>query len=297
MSAGRHFLTMPYDLLNGGATDKEEAEGKGKAVDEAAEKAAGVEGEPDGTGQTPTDKQGGAEHQQDLAAEGLVNSSSGAVAKEGEPRPMTSSFKNTGFDSRTVGRAQPKNGGAHLGPTKYNANYYSIIPTPRQIANFPRQLKRPPLLANRSRDPGPGHYDPPRTADGAPVKPPSRVRRRSDYPNTRAFAHQKGREEFTQVHDTRPTTAPIVVHSSTALPFSHAATQVPYAPVAALQAMQSRRQSTAPQRLQGSAPSSPHASIMSATWASQQLRSPAVSSQRPGTVSGHLCGCWHGYVV
>ena len=290
MSAGRHFLTMPSDLLNGGSTAKEPAEEKGKSaeatVDEAAAKAAGAEGEPDSPGQTPADKQGAAgAEQQDAAAGGLVNSPSGAVSKEGDPRPMTSSFKNTGFESRTVGRSQPKNGGAHLGPTKYNANYYSIIPTPRQISNFPRQLKRPPLLANKSKDPGPGHYDPPRTSYGAPVKPPSRVRRRSDYPNTRAFAQQKGRAEFAEVHDTRPTTAPIVVHTSTALPFSQEATQVPFAPVAALQLMQSRRQSTAPQqRFQGSPPSSPHASIMAANWGSQQLQHPV--SQRPGTVPG-----------
>lgn len=199
----------------------------------------------------------------------ISEEASKVVEEERRRHPMTSSFLNTGFGSPLVGRKQPPNGGAHLGPTKYSAKLEAVKPAPHLIANFVKQTTRPPMAKVNS-DPGPGQYDYVR-----PGELTASARKR--LPRTRAFDKQTGRDGpgapdyLADAESARPYSAPVVVHQAAAtapMPFSRAALEAPFAPAQALAALARGRAL------------SPHA-VIAATWDKQTPKSAKKASARP----------------
>lgn len=207
-----------------------------------------------------------------------------------EAPPLTSSFKNTGMDKPSVQRAKPQNGGAHLGPAKYLVNYKPVTPAPKSVADFQRQLSRPLFCEDDGR-PGPGYYEPP------PTGRTGCSRRGQRYPGTRAFDKQKGRDPFSKVHDTRPATAPVVMHTSSPLPFSPPALQEPFAPIRAIQAMRESRAGQITRMTErvgrpATVDSTRQHEMILAAWQAKH----GADQQRPGTVPGSFAdagmGMW-----
>uniref|UniRef100_A0A061S2K9 Uncharacterized protein n=1 Tax=Tetraselmis sp. GSL018 TaxID=582737 RepID=A0A061S2K9_9CHLO len=145
---------------------------------------------------------------------------------EDQAPPLTSSFRNTGFGSPPVGREKARNAGAHLGPTKYDADYSCVWPSAKLIPDFGRQPERPPVPGRGGLSPGPGAYEVPPPGYGCGLK----------CARSRDFSKQTGRPDYAAAHDTRPATAPVVLHTSTPLPFAPPAVHEPYAPAQAMQA-------------------------------------------------------------
>jgi hypothetical protein len=175
---------------------------------------------------------------------------------------------NTGFDAPLVSMHKMPDGGAHLGPTKYSANYNSVRPATKLIADFKRQTDRPPMTQATS-EPGPGFYELPRGS--------IEMARRKKFPQTRAFDKQKGREGtgglLDPEGDDRPFSAPVVVHPQSApMPFSRAAMDTPFAPAEAMAALAKGRTT------------SPHAAI-AAGWDRSAKSSASARGKQNGSFS------------